>query len=106
MRGRDREQALDGDGLRFGVFEDAFGAMAPAYARLLHAPDGRVDRAPGRRIGLVDVDSAGADLSGQTQSFGRIASPHAGVQSISGVVGVRDGLLLTAKWMDRDHRPE
>src|SRR5204863_7634481 len=56
---RQRQPVLDGDGLAFGVPQDALGAVPSTKPRLLEAAHRRIDGCPGCRVRVVHVDRAG-----------------------------------------------
>ncbi len=99
-------EALVGDGLGFGVLEDAVGAVAAAEAGVAHAAHGRVDAAPGGGERLVDVDGPGVDAGGDGPAAGTAAGPDAGVEPVGGGVGQGDGLLVVPVGVDGDDGAE
>src|SRR3954453_17638117 len=99
----DRPVVLDGDALELGVVVEGLDAFLPAVAALLVPAEGRLYGAGGPG---VDEDLPGFYGVGHAQGAGDVSGPHAGDESVRGVVGDPDGLVFLVEWHDDEDRAE
>src|SRR5699024_2218626 len=99
-------RALRGPGLRLGVLEQAFLAVAAAHARGAHAAHRPGDRAPAGHVALADVDRARAQAGGDGLALGVRTGEDRRVESVLGVVGLLDRLVHRVDRVDGDDGPE